>query len=196
MVLFGSITTSNTVGRTGIDACGESVSRRNSSEYAVLFSLRQEAPASIGGNVHTYGLNVLWFKNTGVPMKKLLVAAMLGFVCADAAASLRIDVKNDSSEDCSIAINARTDKTKWITEGWYVFASGDEAPIILDGVNDMRNVFIYNDCQKVLPKNAETKKVWVKTNYKFSDDLPKDNEKGYEEVVFTRLNSTRYVISD
>ncbi|MDD6317333.1 MAG: hypothetical protein PUA61_00620 [Succinatimonas hippei] len=47
VVLF--VRSSNTVGRTGIDACGESAGRRNSSEYAVLFSLKQEAPASIGG---------------------------------------------------------------------------------------------------------------------------------------------------
>ncbi|MGN0908313.1 MAG: DUF1036 domain-containing protein [Succinivibrio sp.] len=130
-------------------------------------------------------------------MKKIIAAfALCAFACADASASLRIDVKNDSSEDCSIAVNARTDKTKWVTAGWYVFASGDEAPIILDGVNDTRNVFIYNDCQKTVPKNAETKKVWVKTNYKFYDDMPKNNEKGYEEVTFVRLNSDRYVITD
>ncbi len=52
VVLFGSMRSSNTVGRTEIDACGKSVGRRNSSEYAVLFSLKQEAPASIGGYVH------------------------------------------------------------------------------------------------------------------------------------------------
>ena len=34
----------NTVGRTGIHACGESVSRRNSLESVALFSLKQEAP--------------------------------------------------------------------------------------------------------------------------------------------------------
>jgi uncharacterized membrane protein len=131
-------------------------------------------------------------------MKKsiALIALAAALASADASASLRIDVKNDSSEDCSIAVNARTDKTKWVTAGWYVFASGDEAPIILDGVNDTRNVFIYNDCQKTVPKNAETKKVWVKTNYKFYDDLPRNNEKGYEEVTFTRLGSDRYVITD
>lgn len=36
-----------------IYACGESVSRRNSSESEVLFSLKQEAPASIGGGTFT-----------------------------------------------------------------------------------------------------------------------------------------------
>ena len=47
----------NTVGRTGIYACGESVSRHNSSELVVLFSLKQEAPASIGrGYVHIVNL--------------------------------------------------------------------------------------------------------------------------------------------
>jgi len=41
------------VGRTGIYACGESVSRCNSSESVVLFSWKQEAPASIGGGTFT-----------------------------------------------------------------------------------------------------------------------------------------------
>lgn len=41
------------MGRTGIDACGESVSRHNSSELVVLFSLKQEASASIGGGTFT-----------------------------------------------------------------------------------------------------------------------------------------------
>lgn len=43
----------NTVGRTVIYACGESVSRHNSSELVVLFSLKQEASASIGGGTFT-----------------------------------------------------------------------------------------------------------------------------------------------
>jgi len=41
------------VGRTGIYACGESVRRRNSLESVALFSLKQEAPASIGGSTFT-----------------------------------------------------------------------------------------------------------------------------------------------
>ena len=41
------------MGRTEIYACGESVSRHNSSELVVLFSLKQEAPASIGGGTFT-----------------------------------------------------------------------------------------------------------------------------------------------
>ena len=41
------------MGRTGIYACGESVSRHNSSELVVLFSLKQEASASIGGGTFT-----------------------------------------------------------------------------------------------------------------------------------------------
>ena len=43
----------NTVGRTGIYACGESVSRHNSSELVVLFLLKQEASTSIGGGTFT-----------------------------------------------------------------------------------------------------------------------------------------------
>ena len=41
------------MGRTGIYACGESVRRRNSLESVALFSLKQEAPASIGGSTFT-----------------------------------------------------------------------------------------------------------------------------------------------
>ena len=44
------------MGRTGIYACGESVSRHNSSELVVLFSLKQEASASIGGGTFTITL--------------------------------------------------------------------------------------------------------------------------------------------
>lgn len=117
-------------------------------------------------------------------------------IAVDANAALRIDVKNDSSEDCSLAVNARTDKTKWITSGWYVFASGEEAPILIDDVSDLRNVYVYNDCQKGIPQNAETKKVWVKTNLKFHDEVPRDNAQGYEEVVFVRLDSDKYSITD
>ena len=47
------------MGRTGIYACGESVSRRNSLESVALFSLKQEAPASIGGSTFT----VIWSKS-------------------------------------------------------------------------------------------------------------------------------------
>ena len=55
-------------------------------------------------------------------MKKLFLAALIALSVGSACASVRIDVKNESTEDCSLAINARTDKTKWLTEGWYVFA--------------------------------------------------------------------------
>ena len=41
------------MGRTGIYACGESVSRCNSLESVVLFSWKQEAPTSIGGGTFT-----------------------------------------------------------------------------------------------------------------------------------------------
>ena len=54
------------MGRTGIYACGESVSRRNSLESVALFSLKQEAPASIGGSTFTY------IEKEGVIMKKIV----------------------------------------------------------------------------------------------------------------------------
>ena len=41
------------MGRTGIYACGESVSHHDASVSKVLFSLKQEAPASIGGSTFT-----------------------------------------------------------------------------------------------------------------------------------------------
>ncbi len=127
-------------------------------------------------------------------MKKL-VAGLALFCATAASADVMIEVRNDTSDDCSVAINARTDKIKWVTQGWYVFASGEEAPIILKNVNDVHNVYIYNDCQKVAnTAGAETKTAWVKTNYQFVDTAPKDREPGYEEVTFERLQSEKYQI--
>ncbi|NLK85632.1 MAG: DUF1036 domain-containing protein [Aeromonadales bacterium] len=131
-------------------------------------------------------------------MKGLLVGALVFMSTLSCAyADIMIDVRNDTSEDCSLAINARTDKTKWVTQGWYVFASGEEAPIILKGINDIHNVYIYNDCKKseIDPK-IEVKKAWVKTNYKFMDETPREKEQGYEEVVFERLSSDKYQIQN
>ena len=130
-------------------------------------------------------------------MKSLILGSLLGLMTFSAAADVMIDVRNASSDDCSLAINARTDKTKWITQGWYVFASGEEAPIILKGINDIHNVYIYNDCKPV-PTSAksETKKGWVKTNYKFTDENPREKDPGYEEVVFERLQSDKYQIQN
>ena len=54
------------MGRTGIYACGESVSRCNSLESVVLFSLKQEAPASIGGSTFTNNLIISRYKK-GLP---------------------------------------------------------------------------------------------------------------------------------
>ncbi len=130
-------------------------------------------------------------------MKKLPLLLGLFCVCNLSFADVMIDVRNDTSEDCSLAIHARTDKTKWLTQGWYVFASGEEAPIILHDVNDVHNVYIYNDCTKVTANDkVEPKKVWVKINYKFSDNEPKDHVNGYEEVVFERLQSNKYQITN
>ena len=84
-----------------------------------------------------------------------------------------------------------------ITQGWYVFASGEEAPIILKDINDIHNVYIYNDCKKnVTSPKTETKKAWVKSNYKFKDENARDKEQGYEEVVFERLMSDKYQIQN
>ena len=131
-------------------------------------------------------------------MKKTIAALVLGLSAVSVAnADVMIDVRNDTSDDCSLAINARTDKTKWVTQGWYVFASGEEAPIILKGINDIHNVYIYNDCKKnVTSPKTETKKAWVKSNYKFVDDNPREKEPGYEEVTFERIQSDKYQIQN
>lgn len=131
-------------------------------------------------------------------MKKTIAALVLGLSAVSFAnADVMIDVRNDTSDDCSLAINARTDKTKWVTQGWYVFASGEEAPIILKGINDIHNVYIYNDCKKnVTSPKTETKKAWVKSNYKFVDDTPREKEPGYEEVTFERIQSDKYQIQN
>ncbi|MCR5537168.1 MAG: DUF1036 domain-containing protein [Succinivibrio sp.] len=118
------------------------------------------------------------------------VAAILATPCQ---ATVRLDIKNDTSEDCSLAVHARIDKAKWLTIGWYVFASGEEAPIILDNVSDVQSVYVYNDCQRSKPK-GETKRVWVRTNLQFEDEIPRTNEQGYEEVTFVRLTSEKYTI--
>lgn len=128
--------------------------------------------------------------------KAFAVGALCALITIPSYAALRIDVRNDSSEDCSLAFNVRTDKTKWITSGWYVFASGEDAPVLLDDVSDVRNVYVYNDCTRTLPKGVEMRKVWVKQSYKFHDEVPRDGEQGYEEVVFLRLDNPKYVITD
>lgn len=110
-------------------------------------------------------------------------------------ADVRIDIRNEMTEDCSVAFNARTDKTKWVTLGWYVFMAGEEAPVILKGANDIHDVFIYHDCDLIPGKDDEVKKAWVKDGLKFTDFIPKDNEKGYKEVEFVRLNSDSYSIT-
>ena len=131
-------------------------------------------------------------------MKTALISAVvLMAVSSSALADVMIDVRNDTSEDCSLAIHARTDKTKWLTQGWYVFASGEEAPIILKDINDLYNVYVYSDCKKSqFAPNVEVKKAWVKTNYKFVDQDPKDKAQGYEEVTFERLTSDKCIIQN
>ncbi len=128
-------------------------------------------------------------------MKKLLLGALFcSFLTTSAFADAYITVKNNSSEDCSVAFHARIDKTKWLTVGWYVFASGEEAPVILNKVQDNNNIFVYNDCINVTNPDVETKKAWILPNHKFIDEIPRNGDKGYEEVTFIRLNSDRYNI--
>lgn len=113
-----------------------------------------------------------------------------------AHADVRVDIKNESSEDCSVAFNARIDKTKWLTIGWYVFLPGEEGPVILKGANDVHDVFIYHDCELKPSDSDEVKRAWVKTNLKFTDYVPKENEDGYEEVTFVRLKNSSFTIAD
>lgn len=133
-------------------------------------------------------------------MKFVKYAALVPAFCllplASAMADVRLDVRNDSTEDCSVALHARADKTRWITQGWYVFVSGEEAPIILEGVTDIHNVYLYHDCGMKLPEDADTKKAYVKVNRMFMDDIPKEGDRDYEEVTFVRLNVPNYTIEN
>lgn len=132
-------------------------------------------------------------------LSKLLVSSLIslsvGSFAQVANADVRIDIKNESSEDCSVAFNARVDKTKWLTLGWFVYMAGEEAPVILKGANDIHDVFIYHDCAMKHREDAELKKAWIKSNFKFNDDRPMENEEGYQEVEFERLNSPNYTIT-
>lgn len=127
---------------------------------------------------------------------RLLAAAVVltGVGISTANADVRIDITNENSEECSVAFNARTDKTKWVTTGWYVYVSGETAPVILKGVNDVKDVYIYHDCNLKPTKDDEEKRGWVKQNLKFTDYIPKEKEEGYEEVTFVRLKGPSYVI--
>lgn len=130
-------------------------------------------------------------------LKKICAALVITsslMLVSQAQADVRIDIKNDSSDDCSVAFNARVDKTKWMTVGWYVFVPGEEGPVILKGANDVHEVFIYHDCGLSPTDRDEVKKGWVKTNFKFTDYMPKENEDGYQEVQFVRLTSPSYNI--
>lgn len=130
-------------------------------------------------------------------LKKICAALVITsslMLVSQAQADVRIDIKNDSSDDCSVAFNARVDKTKWMTVGWYVFVPGEEGPVILKGANDVHEVFIYHDCGLNPTDRDEVKKGWVKTNFKFTDYMPKENEDGYQEVQFVRLTSPSYNI--
>lgn len=129
-------------------------------------------------------------------VKGFLTAVFLitGVGITTANADVRIDVTNENSEECSVAFNARTDKTKWVTTGWYVFMSGETAPVILKGVNDVKDVYIYHDCGLKPTKDDEVKRGWIKVNLKFTDYIPKEKEEGYDEVTFVRLTGPSYVI--
>ena len=66
---------------------------------------------------------------------------------------------------------------------------------MLDDVSDVRNVFIYNDCNRNKNQTGtETRKAWVRAQYAFADDSPRDHAQGYEEVVFERLTQQQYLI--
>lgn len=127
-------------------------------------------------------------------MKKLLLALVSCAFIYQANAAVRIDIKNNTTDDCSVALNARIDKTTWLSTGWYVYMAGEEAPIILDNVDDIHNVFIYHDCNLKITDKDESKKVWVKSGKEFADEISMDNKPGYEEKDFIRLQSDKYTI--
>lgn len=130
---------------------------------------------------------------------KLLASCLLGLASLGlwqtAQADVRVDIKNETAEECSVAFNARTDKTKWVTQGWYVFVAGEEAPVILKGANDIHDVFIYHDCDLQASDKDEVKKAWINVKFKFTDYIPMENKDGYQEVPFIRLNSSSYTIT-
>ena len=130
-------------------------------------------------------------------LKKILltaIASCIGISYA-ATADVRIDIKNELRQDCSVAINARTDKTTWVTTGWYVFMAGEEAPIIVEGANNVQDIYLYHDCNQKILESSEQKAVWVKKHMKFKDEIPRDKADGYEEQQFERLTSDRYIIN-
>ncbi|MCR5085474.1 MAG: hypothetical protein K6A65_08250 [Succinivibrionaceae bacterium] len=124
------------------------------------------------------------------------LAAALSLAAPTALAIVRVDITNNMEESCSVAIHARTGRTTWLTVGWYVFAPHETAPVLLSEVDDVRNIYVYNDCGAVMPNpSGDTKRVWVRENVRFSDELAHPHEAGYSEVVFERLGRNRYSLN-
>ena len=130
-------------------------------------------------------------------MKVNMVGAVRSMVGQRAALAVKVVsyARNDSEGRYrKSSRHRRSDKPRcrWVRIGF--FLSAWKARIAVQ--NDVHNVYVYNDCTKDnVPKGSETKKVWVKTNLKFSDEVPRDNQQGYEEVTFVRLTSGKYTIS-
>lgn len=127
--------------------------------------------------------------------KKFFAGMALVFISTGVTmADIRLDVNNQSAQDCSVAINARTDKTTWTTIGWYVFMSKEEAPIIIEGASNIQDVYIYHDCGLKINEDDEVKTVWVKKNLQFKDEIPREHADGYEAHEFVRLKNDNYTI--
>ena len=124
----------------------------------------------------------------------LSVVFILCFSLQSAFAKVVIEVKNDTPESCSLALNGSLADGKNLTLGWYVFAPGEEAKIVIDEIVDADDIYVFHDCGLTIKKDEEQKKLYVRTDFKFADTADKKGTPGYEEVSFVKLNSLKFVI--
>ncbi|WP_295483513.1 hypothetical protein [uncultured Succinatimonas sp.] len=132
-------------------------------------------------------------------MKRYLLNFLLSFVVLfsflqSVYAKAVIEVKNDTPESCSLALSGPIADGKSLTLGWYVFAPGEEARIVIDEIINTEDIYVFHDCGLSIKKDEEQKKLYVRTDFKFADTTDKSDTQGYEEVSFVKLNSLKFVI--
>lgn len=116
------------------------------------------------------------------------------FLLPTASAKAVIEVKNDTPESCSLALNGPLADGKSLTLGWYVFAPGEEAKIVVDAIVNSKDIYVFHDCGLNIKEDENKKKLYVRTDFKFADTSDKKGMPGYEEVTFVKLNSLKFVI--
>ena len=116
------------------------------------------------------------------------------FLLHTASAKAVLEVKNDTPESCSLALNGPLADGKSLTLGWYVFAPGEEAKIVVDAIVNPKDLYVFHDCGLNIKEDETKKKLYVRTDYKFADTSDKSGMPGYEEVTFVKLNSLKFVI--